>query len=65
MEPEADTQALVWLRALKRQIEAIDKNLDYCIRGQEAGQLSQDEFDAFVAKVTRFAKRIVESAEGE
>ncbi len=38
MESPADTQALVWLRALKHQLEDIDKNLDYCIRSQEAGQ---------------------------
>lgn len=64
METPADTQALVWLRALKRQLAEIDKNLEYCIHGQEAGRLTQEEFDDFVAKLSQFAKRVIQSTEG-
>ena len=64
MPEEADTQALAWLRAMQQQIEDIQKNMDYCIRGQEAGKLSQEDFDDFVEKVTEFAKRVIASTEG-
>ncbi len=64
MPEEADTQALAWLRAMQQQIENIQKNMDYCIRGQVAGKLTQDDFDDFVEKVTEFARLVIASTEG-
>ncbi len=65
MAEEADTQALLWLRALQKNLRDVEKNAEYCIRGQAAGKLSQEDFDEFVEKVNRFAKRVIKSTTGE
>ncbi len=64
MEQQADTQALVWLRALQDELEGIQKNVEYCVRGQSAGKLTQDDFDEFVEKVNQFAKGVLKSTTG-
>ena len=65
MAEEADTQALAWLRALQKDLRDVQKNAEYCVRGQAAGKLSQDDFDEFVEKINRFAKRVIVSTTGE
>jgi len=65
MRAPADTQALVWLRALKQELREVSRNLEFCIHGQEAGRLSQDQFDDFRDEVTRLAKKIIISVEGD
>ena len=65
MAEKADTQALLWLRALNKDLREVEKNAEYCIRGQAAGKLSQEDFDEFVEKVNRFAKRVLISTTGE
>ena len=64
MPKPADTQALVWLRALRNELSDLGRNLDYCIQGQENGRLRQKEFDAFAARMSKFAKKIIISVEG-
>ena len=61
MAEQADTQALVWLRAMQEEIRDVQKNLEYCARGQAAGKLSQEDFDDFVVKIKRFSKRVLAS----
>ena len=65
MAEKSDTQALVWLRALQKDLREVQKNAEYCARGQAAGKLSQDDFDEFVEKINRFAKRVIVSTTGE
>ena len=65
MKETADTQALVWLRALKTEMKDIQKNVDFCIRGQAAGKLTQEDFDEFVGKMSRFAQHVIQSTGGE
>ncbi len=65
MAEKADTQALLWLRALQEDLRDVEKNAEYCIRGQAAGKLSQEDFDEFVEKVNGFAKRVIISTTGE
>ncbi len=65
MAEEADTQALVWLRALQKDLRDVQKNAEYCVRGQATGKLSQEDFDEFVEKINRFAKRVILSTTGE
>ena len=65
MPQPGDTQALLWLKALKKEMDRVQKNLDYCVRGQAAGRLSQRDFDNFVRRAKRLAKHILVSAEGE
>ncbi len=65
MAEKADTQALLWLRALQEDLHDVEKNAEYCIRGQAAGKLSQEDFDEFVEKVNGFAKRVIISTTGE
>ena len=65
MAEKADTQALLWLRALQEDLRDVEKNAEYCIRGQAAGKLSQEDFDEFVEKVNGFAKRVIVSTTGE
>ena len=65
MAEEADTQALVWLRALQKDLRDVQKNAEYCVRGQSAGKLSQEDFDEFVDKINRFAKRVLVSTTRE
>ena len=65
MAQQADTQALVWLRALQDGLEDIQKNAEYCVRGQTAGKLTQEDFDEFVEKVSHFAKGVLKSTTGE
>ena len=64
MAEETDTQALLWLRALQEDLRDVEKNAEYCIRGQAVGRLSQEDFDEFVEKVNRFAKRVLMSTTG-
>jgi len=64
LEQQADTQALVWLRALQDELEDIQKNVEYCVRGQSAGKLTQDDFDEFVERVNQFAKGVLKSTTG-
>ncbi len=65
MKTPADTQALLWLRAVKKELRDVNRGLDFCIHGQESGRLSQDEFDQFREKITKLAKKIIVSTEGE
>ena len=65
MAEEADTQALVWLRALQKDLRDVQKNAEYCVRGQTAGKLSQEDFDEFVEKIKRFAERVLVSTTGD
>lgn len=64
MPTPADTQALLWLRALKQQMRGVARDLDFCIHGQESGRLSQAQFDQFRDRVSEMAKKILESTEG-
>jgi len=64
MPTPADTQALLWLRALKQEMRGITRDLDFCIHGQESGRLSQAQFDQFRDRVSELAKKILESTEG-
>lgn len=64
MPKPVDTQALLWLRALRNEMNDLGRNLDYCIQGQENGRLRQKEFDAFASRISRFAKKIIISVEG-
>jgi len=59
MAEQADTQALVWLQSLQDEMRDVQKNLEYCVRGQAAGKLSQEDFDDFVSKVNRFSQRVL------
>ena len=65
MAEKTDTQALLWLRALQEDLHDVEKNAEYCIRGQAMGRLRQEDFDDFVEKVNRFAKRVLKSTSGE
>ena len=65
MAEEADTQALLWLRALQKDLRDVQKNVEYCVRGQTAGKLSQEDFDEFVEKINRFAERVLASTTGD
>jgi len=65
MRAPADTQALVWLRALKKELRETNRNLDFCIHGQESGRLSQEQFDQFREQVAHLAKKIIVSVEGD
>ena len=64
MAEKTDTQALLWLRALQEDLHDVEMTVEYCIRGQAAGRLSQEDFDEFVEKVNRFAKRVLKSTTG-
>lgn len=64
MAQQADTQVLVWLRALQSELRDIQKNAEYCVRGQTAGKLTQEDFDEFVDKVNQFAKGVLKSTTG-
>lgn len=64
MPTPADTQALLWLRALKSEMRGVARDLDFCIHGQESGRLSQAQFDQFRDRVSDMAKKILESTEG-
>ena len=64
MAQETDTQALFWLKALQKEMRDIQKNTEYCVRGQAAGKLSQEDFDDFVEKINEFAKRVLTSTTG-
>lgn len=64
MPSPADTQALLWLRALKQELRHISRDLDFCIHGQESGRLSQAQFDNFRDRVSDLAKKILESTDG-
>ena len=64
MAQKADTQALNWLRAVQKEMRDIQKNTEYCVRGQAAGKLSQEDFDDFVEKINKFAKRVLASTTG-
>ena len=65
MKASADTQALVWLRALKKELSEARHNLDFCIHGQESGRLSQEQFDQFREQMAHLAKKIIISIEGD
>lgn len=65
MDKTADTQALVWLRALQDEMGDIQKNIEFCVRGQAAGKLTQEDFDDFVAKISRFARHVLRSTGAE
>lgn len=65
MAEKTDTQALLWLRALQEDLHDVEMSVEYCIRGQAAGRLSQEDFDDFVEKVNHFAKRVLKSTSGE
>ena len=41
----------------KKDLRDVQKNAEYCVRGQSAGRLSQEDFDEFVEKINRFAER--------
>ncbi len=64
MPTPADTQALLWLRALKQELRGVARDLDFCIHGQESGRLSQTQFDQFRDRVSDLAKKILESTDG-
>ena len=64
MPKPVDTQALLWLRALKSEMNELSRNLDYCIQGQENGRLRQKDFDEFAARMSRFAKKVIISVDG-
>lgn len=64
MAQQADTQALVWLRALQKELQVIQKNTEYCVRGQKVGKLTQEDFDEFVEKMNQFAKGVLVSTTG-
>lgn len=64
MAERADTQALVWLQALQEEVRDVQKNLEYCVRGQSAGKLSQEDFDDFVLKINHFSHRVIQSTGG-
>lgn len=64
MPKPVDTQALLWLRALRSEMNELGRNLDFCIHGQENGRLRQKEFDDFAARINRFAKKVIISTEG-
>jgi len=64
MPKPVDTQALLWLRALRAEMNELGRNLDYCIHGQENGRLRQKEFDDFRDRMTKFARKIIVSTEG-
>lgn len=65
MKASADTQALAWLRALKKELRDVSRNLDFCIHGQESGRLSQEQFDQFRDDIADLAKKIIISIEGD
>ncbi len=65
MKTPVDTQALVWLRALKKKLREVNRNLDFCIHGQESRRLSQEQFDQFRKQIAHLAKKIIVSIEGD
>ena len=60
MERE-ETQALEWMRALQKEIRKVQRQLEDCMRQQLTGELSDEEFDDFVNRMSRLAQRIQES----
>lgn len=63
MTEEPDTQALVWLRAVQKQMKELQSNLENCIRGHVSGKPDQEEFDKFVQRLSRFSQRVIASAD--
>ena len=56
-----NTQALEWMRALQQEIRRVQRRLEDCMRQQLTGELSDEEFDDFVNRMSRLAQRIQES----
>ena len=60
MERE-DTQALEWMRALQQELRKVQRALEWCVRRQLTGDLTDKQFDVFVQHLSRLARRIEES----
>lgn len=57
-----DTQALLWMRAMQKELRLVQRGLEECMRRQLTGDLTDEEFDAFVTRSARMAKRVLDSA---
>jgi hypothetical protein len=57
-----NTQALLWMRAMQKELRLVQQRLEVCMRAQLKGELTDEDFDAMVARAARMARRVLESA---
>ena len=51
-----ESALLEWLKVVKGEFERLDVQLNYTIRQQTSGDLTQEEVDTLVRRLNRFAR---------